>query len=164
MSGRQSNGNLMTRRPDAGVAMVLLVCCGIFLRDLLNTDGSGAYVKTTTLPTLLVITMAVLSVLLLAGSLLAPAKKTGQAKRDATDRPRFDLVAALIVWVVLYIVALPWLGYLAASGLFLIGASWLYGNRHWGVMLALAILMPLALLLFFEKVMLILLPTSLVLG
>ena len=64
----------MRRVPaDAWVALVLLVACGVFLNDLLATEGAGAFVKTTTLPTALVVVVGLLSLILLGGSLLRPA-------------------------------------------------------------------------------------------
>lgn len=110
---------------------------------------------------MLVVTLSVLSLLLLVGSLLS---LTSPVQEQQTEKPRLGAVMALVVWVALYIATLPWLGYWLTSGLFLTGSSWLFGNRRWGVILLWAVLMPLALLLFFEKVMLILLPTSGILG
>ena len=66
----------------------------------------------------------------------------------------------MVAWLVVYIAALPWLGYLVASGAFLIGAGLLYGNRRWWVLIGSAVVLPGLLLLFFEKVMIVLLPAA----
>ncbi|MHA1565351.1 MAG: tripartite tricarboxylate transporter TctB family protein, partial [Alphaproteobacteria bacterium] len=139
---------------DAWVALVLLVASGFFLNNLLATEGSGAFVKTTTLPTALVLVLIVLSLILLGGSLLRPAERDAADTKPATEaRAGLLRVAAMLAWTVVFIAALPWLGYLAASVIFLIGANLLYGNRRPLNIGVIAIVVPLALLLFFEKFM-----------
>lgn len=146
---------------DGWIALVLLAFSGLVLSDLVGTEASGAFVKTTTLPIALVVVLMGLSALLLAGALLrgAPAGTAGRKRQAGLWR-----VPAMVVWIALYVALLPWAGYLAASAAFLIGASLLYGNRRWGVILAWSVLLPGALLLFFEKVMIVLLPSSRLLG
>ncbi len=150
---------------DAWVALVLLVASGFFLNNLLATEGSGAFVKTTTLPTALVLVLIVLSLILLGGSLLRPAERaTADAKPATEARVGLLRVAAMLAWTIAFIAALPWLGYLAASAIFLIGANLLYGNRRPLNIGVISIVVPLALLLFFEKFMIVLLPSSRLIG
>ena len=155
----------MRRVPaDAWIALVLLVTCGIFLDDLLATEGTGAFVKTTTLPTALVVFLALLSLILLGGSLLRPAAPSSNGLSSAELRAGLWRVAAMIVWIALFVAALPWFGYLASSALFLVGAGLLYGNRRPLSIIATAAILPVALLLFFEKFMIVLLPSARLFG
>jgi hypothetical protein len=142
---------------DAWIGLVLLLASGIFLADLLGEEASGAFVTTTTLPIALVILLAGLAVVLLVTAILRPrpAEAGEPARGQAKGLAR---VAAMVAWIALYITALPQLGYMAASIAFLIGAALLYGNRRWPVILIVAGLLPLALLLFFERFMIVLLP------
>lgn len=155
----------MRRVPaDAWVALVLLVACGFFLQDLLATEGAGAYVKTTTLPTALVVVLALLSLILLGGSFLRPAVPSLDGLTGAELRAGLIRVGAMIAWTALFVAALPWFGYLVSSAAFLVGANLLYGNRRPVSIIAIAVIVPVALLLFFEKFMIVLLPSSRLLG
>ncbi len=155
----------MRRVPvDAWIALVLLVACGFFLQDLLATEGTGAFVKTTTLPTALVIVLAILSLILLGGSFLRPAAPSSNSLTGAELRAGLVRVGAMIVWTALFVAALPWFGYLVSSAAFLVGANLLYGNRRPVSIIAIAVIVPVALLLFFEKFMIVLLPSSRLLG
>ncbi len=143
------------------MALVLLVACGFLLSDLLATEGSGAYVKTTTLPTALVLVLIILSLVLLGGSLLRPAE---QGPPVGQVRAGLLRVVAMLGWTAGFIAALPWFGYLMSSMVFLIGANLLYGNRKPIGMILVAVAVPLGLLLFFEKFMIVLLPSSRLIG
>jgi hypothetical protein len=68
--------------------------------------------------------------------------------------------AGLFGLTVLYIAGLPWLGYLLTSALYFGGASLLFGNRQPASIVIAMIVVPLALMLFFEKYMVVLLPTA----
>lgn len=147
---------------DAWVAIGLLAACAVFLRDLLLTDSSGAYVKSTTLPVILTIALAGLSLVLLGWSLLQsithrppPGVVLAPATRNAALR-----VSSLIVLIVLYITALPWLGFLIATAVLVAGASLLYGNRRPLSIIGVMVFLPAGLLLFFEKYMIVLLPSA----
>lgn len=150
---------------DGWTAIVLLGLCAVFLTNLLGIDATGAYLTSTTMPIAVVIVMAGLALLLLAGSVMrmgetTPSQDTA-ASDDATSRKGLDWrIPMMVGGLLVYIAALPWLGYLLASGAFLVGASLLYGNRNWWVLLCLAVVLPGVLLLFFEKVMIVLLPAA----
>ncbi|MDH3739755.1 MAG: tripartite tricarboxylate transporter TctB family protein [Alphaproteobacteria bacterium] len=155
----------MRRVPaDAWIALVLLVACGFFLNDLLATEGTGAYVQTTTLPSALVVVLALLSLILLGGSLLRPAAPASNVSPDAKSPTGLLRVGAMVAWTAAFIFALPWFGYLASSAAFLIGANILYGNRRPVSVVAIAVVVPVVLLLFFEKFMIVLLPSSRLFG
>ena len=70
----------------------------------------------------------------------------------------------MLGWTGAFITALPWFGYLMSSIVFLIGANLLYGNRKPTGMIVVAVAVPLGLLLFFEKFMIVLLPSSRLIG
>ena len=146
---------------DAWIALGLLASCGIFLGELMRSESSGAFVKTTTLPITLVIVLMGLAMLLLIGAL---RKGVVETATGSNNRAGLHRVGGMVVWIALYVAALPWAGYLTATAVFLVGASLFYGNRRWGVILAWAILLPVALLLFFEKFMIVLLPASRLMG
>nr|WP_306265510.1 tripartite tricarboxylate transporter TctB family protein [Pararhizobium sp. IMCC3301] len=151
--------------PDAWAALVLLGLCAVFLTNLLSSDATGAYVTSTTMPIAVVVVMAGLAVLLLGGSVLRMVRTAPQQEAASTTlaapAPGLDWrVPMMVAWLVVYIAALPWLGYLVASGAFLIGAGLLYGNRRWWVLIGSAVVLPGLLLLFFEKVMIVLLPAA----
>ena len=60
----------------------------------------------------------------------------------------------------LYVFALPWTGYLLTSALYFGAASLLFGNRQPVSIVVAMVVVPLALLLFFEKYMVVLLPSA----
>jgi hypothetical protein len=64
----------------------------------------------------------------------------------------------LLVSSLAYVAAMAWIGYFAASALFVGCMAFLFGNRRWLVILAMMLLAPLVLRLFFEKFMVIPLP------
>jgi|SaaInl7_200m_RNA_FD_contig_31_1877730_length_1681_multi_12_in_0_out_0_2 hypothetical protein len=148
---------------DSWVALFLIAVNAVFLRDLLATEPEGAYVKTTTLPIALSVTITVLSVLLLGWSLRRPA---GPLAASAAPRefhggiPPAVRVTAAIVWTALYIAALPWFGYLLSSCVYFGGLSLMYGNRNPIAIIAVMVSVPLVLMLFFEKYMIVLLPSA----
>jgi putative tricarboxylic transport membrane protein len=150
---------------DGWIAIVLLGLCAVFLNELLGIDATGAYLTSTSMPIAVVMVMAGLAVLLLTGSVLRmgrtpPSQEMSAGDDDAGQTGLDRRIPILVGGLVVYIAALPWLGYLLSSGVFLIGAGLLYGNRNWWVMLGLAVVLPGALLLFFEKVMIVLLPSA----
>lgn len=155
------------------IALVLLGVGGFVLNDLLRTESSGAFVKTTTLPIALVVTLMLLAAILLVQSILrtepgADGAATGSAA-DASGAAPIDpraliRVAGILVWIIAYIAALPWFGYLASSIVFLAGANLIYGNRNLISVIAISVIVPVALLLFFERFMIVLLPSARLFG
>lgn len=147
---------------DAVIALGLLALCGVFFAELQATRSSGAFVTTTTFPKVLVGILAGLSALLLLGALRRTA--TAEAPSDPVDRSGTLRVFGLVGWIAVYVAALPWAGYFIATAAFMVGASLMFGNRRWGVIASWAVLLPALLLFFFEKVMIVLLPASRLLG
>jgi hypothetical protein len=148
---------------DAWIALVVATASAIALWDLSRTPASGAFVKTTTFPMALAAVMLALALLLLGAALLrrvaAPASAPGPARRGPAVR-----VAALFGLTMLYIAALPWTGYLLSSALYFGALSLVFGNRRPLSIVAAMIVLPLALMLFFERYMIVLLPSARLFG
>lgn len=144
------------------IALGLLALCGVFFAELQNSRASGAFVTTTTFPKVLVGLLAGLSALLLLGAIRRPAAVPGFHGGPGTAG--LLRVAGMVGWIAVYVAALPWAGYFAATAVFIVGASLLFGNRRWGVIASWAVLLPAVLIVFFEKVMIVLLPASRLLG
>ena len=148
---------------DAWIALAVAAASAIALWDLWRTPASGAFVKTTTFPIALSGVMFVLALLLLGAALLrraaAPAPSADPARRAAVAR-----VVTLFVLTVLYIAALPWIGYLLSSALYFGVLSLLFGNRRPVSIVVAMVVVPLALMLFFEKYMIVLLPSARLFG
>lgn len=148
---------------DGWVALGVIAANAMFLRDLVSSEPDDAYVKTTTLPIVLSLAMIVLSLLLLGWSLRRPAGRqqtspgTGVKAGGILPLVRVFTIIALSV---VYIAALPWFGYLASSAAYIGGLSLMYGNRNFVPILAMMIGLPLVLMLFFEKYMIVLLPSA----
>ena len=159
---------------DGWIALVILLFCGVCWTNLLATEGAGAFVKTTTLPTALVAVLALLALLLFGGSFRRSAVVAEPDRASATEEADgggsesgaagLVRVAVLLAWTVTYVLALPWFGYVVSSVVFLFGAGVVYGDRRWFRMLLTAFALPLTLLLFFEKVMIVLLPSGRLFG
>lgn len=118
------------------------------------TGESERVVGPATLPLGLAVILALLSLLLLAGSV----------RRAPQPRGTLRSLAPVLVFTIglgLYVAALPVLGYMLATVLLIVGLCLLFGERRWWAIAALAVLVPLALLLFFERFMIILLPGGL---
>ncbi|MCR8723170.1 tripartite tricarboxylate transporter TctB family protein [Frigidibacter sp. ROC022] len=146
---------------DGWAALVLLGFCAVFLFDLLNSQATGAYVTSVTMPIAIVVLMASMALVLLVGSVLRTGRTAPKPRAESPSGRGLNWrVPAMVLWLVAYTAALPWVGYLLASGVFLVGAGMLYGNRRWTVLLASAVVLPGLLLLFFEKVMIVLLPAA----
>lgn len=156
---------------DSWVAIGLLAACAVFLRDLLATDAGGAYIKATTLPIALTILLAALSVILLGWSLRRPAAvaaRPAPPPPDAGPEPSTGSIARRVILLVgatvLYIAALPWFGFLISTAAVIAATSVLYGNRRPVSIIGAMIVIPVVLLLFFEKYMIVLLPSARLFG
>lgn len=148
---------------DVWIALVVAAASAVSLWDLWRTPAGGAFVKTTTFPFAIAALMLALAVLLFAGAMLRRARRQAAspepARRAATLR-----VCVLFALTVLYIVALPWTGYLLSSALYFGAASLVFGNRRPLSIVVAMVAVPLALLLFFEKYMIVLLPSARLFG
>jgi putative tricarboxylic transport membrane protein len=93
------------------------------------------------LPSALAALGTLLSIALLVSSRFDPDQQLRLSGYD------FALVAQLLVLVVLFALALEWLGFLVATILFLIGGYWLLGVRSFKTLLIASV--PFALFLWF---------------
>jgi hypothetical protein len=146
---------------DAWIALAVAAASAVSLWDLWRTPATGAFVKTTTFPMALAALLLVLALLMLGGALRDRARRPRRASGGYGAIAR---VALLLVFTVLYIVALPWFGYLLSSAVYFGVASLVFGNRHALTIVIAMITVPLALMLFFEKYMIVLLPSARLFG
>jgi hypothetical protein len=72
------------------------------------------------------------------------------------------LAAGTILICAAYLGAIYVVGFPVASALCLVAAQYYFGERRWGVILAVAILLPVLLWLFFVKIALIVMPTPMI--
>ena len=144
---------------DAWIALVVAAASAISLWDLWRTPASGAFVKATSFPIALSAIMLGLSSLLFTVTLLRRTAKR-RAPPDPARRGAAVRVVVLFVLTVIYVAALPWTGYLLTSALYFGALSLQFGNRQPVSILITMVVVPLALLLFFEKYMIVLLPSA----
>ena len=142
---------------DAWIALAVAAASAVSLWDLWRTPATGAFVKTTTFPVALAALMLVLALVLLGATLRDRARRARSAPGGYGAKAR---VALLVVFTALYIGALPWFGYLVSSAVYFGVASLAFGNRDALSIVIAMIVVPLALLLFFEKYMIVLLPSA----
>ncbi len=148
---------------DAWIALAVAAASAISLWDLWRTPATGAFVKTTTFPIALSAVMLMLALLLL-GAALRRRVAVSSSIPDPARRGPAARVAALFGLTVFYVGALPWTGYLLSSALYFGALSLLFGNRRPVSIVAAMIVLPLALVLFFEKYMIVLLPSARLFG
>ncbi|WP_027855937.1 tripartite tricarboxylate transporter TctB family protein [Marinobacterium jannaschii] len=96
------------------------------------------------LPTALAALGGLFSFLLLIGSSLSPVRREQGVQLKGYD---FALVAKLLVLIVLFGLALKWIGFLLSTFLFLIGGYWLLGERRPKTLLLASL--PFALVIWF---------------
>ena len=144
----------MARRDLAAACLLLVVTAGFgYLtlrlpdRGLPNTPGPAFF------PTVITLALAVLSLALLVRSLSAVA----------VDQAGLPESIALRGWLVLgafvvYLLAMPTLGFLTASVPFFAVLTWSYGERRPIVVVLTSVVVPAALLLVFRSGFQIFLP------
>jgi len=146
----------ITRR-DAIAGAILLVIGVVYglltaslpNRSLPNTPGPAFF------PWLITVGLIVLSVALLVQSVVR-----GDDSRQATsDRFASGWLLALTLFFV-YLIVLPYAGFLAASVPFFAGLMWLYGERNRLVLALASIAIPVGLFYIFRLVFQILLPAG----
>ncbi|MEX2540559.1 MAG: tripartite tricarboxylate transporter TctB family protein [Trueperaceae bacterium] len=154
-------------------AVVLAVSLFFLIYLVLATDWSMAVALSPTSMPLFVISLAVLFSL---GQLIAsvvqarnsgasnqtdtPAGDDASAGRAGPDRPAASRGIALLALTILYLIALPWAGYLMTTTLYTGGLAGLFGNRRPLSIILMMILVPASLLVFFERYLRIWLPAG----
>lgn len=142
---------------DGWTGLVLLAASGTCLAELLREDATGAYVKTTTLPIALSLLLGGLALVLLG---LSMRRRPAAPAEDAPGPAGALRALAVVAGTAAYALAMPWIGYFAATALYIGALALLFGHRGWLVLGALMIAVPMALILFFEDYMIILLPAG----
>jgi Tripartite tricarboxylate transporter TctB family len=143
-------------------AAAVLLGGGLFFIAYIYSRESGAAVfgvSPRTMPFAMAAMITGLALALMIMSVVrgAPPDQAQQVEAEGDTQTRLR-VGALFVSSVAYIAAMGWVGYFAASALFVACTALLFGNRRWVVILVMMLLAPLALRLFFEKFMVIPLP------
>lgn len=82
---------------------------------------------------------------------------------NASDRPLFQ-VGVVVVIGAIYVVALHYVGYSIATPFFLVALMIFYGTRDWRYLVPVAILVPIALDMFFWHSFKIILPEGILFG
>lgn len=149
------------------VAAALLAASLFFLVHLIRaTDwGMMAALSPTSMPLFVISLVVILSLLLLLSACLRwrvqlkVAPPTADQSADTADVSAWR-GTALLVWSVLYLVALPWAGYLLSTIAYTGGLAGLFGNRRPLSILLLMLLVPVLLLFFFERYLRIWLPAG----
>jgi len=151
---------------DGWIAVAVALAGGFFAWHLASAHQEGGYFRPTTFPLAFAVALVVLALALLGWSLARPAvpAPAQDAPPDPDRAGAGSRVAATIVATVLYVVALPWLGYLVSSAAYFGALSLLFGNRRPVSIVVAMILVPAALFLFFEKYMIVLLPSARLFG
>ncbi len=158
----------MRRIPgDAWVSLVLLAAGIACLVELWGAESSGAYLKTTSLPIGLAGILVALSLVLLSLSVRQravqpPEEVTEEVTEDTApvDHRAAFRVVTVVVLTAAYIAALPWFGYLLSTGACLGVMALLYGTRAPVTIVGVMVGLPLLLQVFFEKYMIVLLPSA----
>ena len=153
-------GSLLTSitRRDAIAGAVLLVIGVVYglltaslpNRSLPNTPGPAFF------PWLITVGLIVLSVALLVQSVV---RGGGDSQQATSDRFASRWLVALTLFFV-YLILLPYAGFLAVSVPFFAALMWLYGERNRLVLALASIVIPVGLFYIFRLGFQILLPTG----
>ncbi len=145
-------------RRDAIVGAILLVIGVVYGlmtaslpdRSLPNTPGPAFF------PWLITAGLLVLSVALLARPLTVDGYGSSQASSDRFVYRR----VVFLIWFGVYLVMLPYAGFLPASVPFFVGLMWLYGERNRVALTLATIIIPACLFYLFRLGFQILLPAG----
>lgn len=145
-------------RRDAIVGAILLVIGVVYGlmtaslpdRSLPNTPGPAFF------PWLITAGLLVLSVALLARPLTVDGYGSSQASSDRFVYRR----VVFLIWFGVYLVMLPYAGFLPASVPFFVGLMWLYGERNRLALTLATIIIPACLFYLFRLGFQILLPAG----
>jgi hypothetical protein len=125
-----------------------------------NPSGIPVFgVSPGTVPMAATAAVAGLSLALLAQSLAAQRTAHHRSRSEEWQAPNWRAYALGLLCIA-YVFTMPWLGYIATSALFVGALAWLFGNRRPLAILIMMIATPFALSFFFQKAMVVYLPTS----
>jgi putative tricarboxylic transport membrane protein len=103
--------------------------------------------------------------LILSTALLVQGLQSRGGVRDAPDSAGgLRTAAVFLILFVLYVAALPAVGFVIASVPFFAALMWLYGERRWGWIGAYSVALPVILVLLFRNGLQIPLPTGALAG
>jgi hypothetical protein len=152
-------------RRDVAIGLGLLAFCGLLYWQAGRTPvppfvpiGPAFY------PRVILILLAGLSVWLIAEDILRKRVPSGAAKKPAGPPPDYGRVLFTFLIFLGYMVGLSLIGYLAATSLFVLGASWSMGPREVRTLpklVAVAAGTALVTYLVFEKYLYVFLPRGL---
>ncbi|MEX0694301.1 MAG: tripartite tricarboxylate transporter TctB family protein [Rhodospirillales bacterium] len=120
-------------------------------KAFIGTANSPAF-----LPKMICIVLAILSAIYLANSVLSFRRETPQGRSRASD---WGIAGAMIGICMIYVGGILVLGMTIATGLCVAGTIYFFGERRYGLIAGIAILLPAILWYFFVEVAHILLPT-----
>lgn len=121
-------------------------------KAFIGTANSPAF-----LPKLICITLALLSAIYLVNSLIAFRREPAQGRVRASD---WGIAGAMIGICIVYVGGILVIGLTIASALCVAGSIYFFGERRYGLITVIAVLLPALLWYFFVKIANILLPSS----
>ncbi len=138
----------------------LLVFCMVIYFSIpyqVDLEETGT-LTAASLPAALTIIIGALSAYLLARGIRSTRTAGWNTGEVDEKKGGFVYVAAVGLTLILYVILIPWLGYLLSTGLILGILSYLYGQRIYWQILVLMVVSPPVIYYFFRYTMLVLLP------
>lgn len=140
---------------EAGLAAIILAASLALaaVTPFQVTGGKIWGVGSATLPIALAVSIALLAACRLVEVLRHPP-------RTESDGAAMWPVWVMALGLIAYVALLPWLGFYLATMFLIAGLARLFGEARLPMILGLALVVPAALLIFFERFMIILLPAA----
>jgi hypothetical protein len=152
-------------RRDVGIGLGLLAFCGLLYWQAGHTPAPPFVpIGPAFYPRVILILLAGLAVWLIAEDILRKRAPSGAAKKAAGPPPDYRQVLYAFFIFLGYVVGISLIGYLAATFLFVLGASWSMGPREVRALpklVGVAAGTALATYLVFEKYLYVFLPRGL---
>jgi len=141
---------------SGSVLLILSVALYVFIPSQVETVV-GDTLTPASLPMAITILIGTLSAILTLNGLVAYRSSEKNQSKKIEMRPLFYMGITAILMAV-YVSFIPWMGYIVATAFALFCLSLLFGNRNWKQILAVMVIAPPAIMLFFRYTMLVLLP------
>jgi putative tricarboxylic transport membrane protein len=152
-------------RSDAGIGMGLLAFCGLLYWQAGRTPAPPFVpIGPAFYPRVILILLAGLAVWLIAEDIFRKRVRSQGVKKPAGPAPDYRRVLLAFFIFLGYVIALSLIGFLAATFLFVLGASWSMGPREFRALpklVAVAVGTALVTYLVFEKYLYVFLPRGL---
>jgi hypothetical protein len=120
------NRNVLFTGAIFAVGVVYLAMALQMPRGSFVFPGPGFY------PSVVGVFMVVTAGFCFGRALLRAKKETSVMRQSSAPKPSITPTLQLLALMVLYVGSLPYLGFLPAIFLFLLGAMRIFGYRHWG--------------------------------